>query len=195
MPKNLINDYSIYKIVCLDPNITDIYVGSTANFNSRRYQHKSSCNNPNSKIYNLYLYKFIRANGGWKNWIMVEISVFNQLTNREATKFENDICKELHATLNMIASYTSSEDKQLYHKNYRDTHKEQIKDYRDTHKEQIKDYRDTHTEQIQLYRDIYKDKQTLINHKKITCECGCIIIKNAIKAHILTKKHIDLMSH
>ena len=39
MPKNEI-DYSntiIYKITCLDPNITDVYVGHTTNFVQRKH--------------------------------------------------------------------------------------------------------------------------------------------------------------
>ena len=52
--------YIIYKIVCNDLNITDCYVGSSINFKRRKGEHKSSCNNPNSKIYNLNVYKFIR---------------------------------------------------------------------------------------------------------------------------------------
>ena len=66
MPKEVI-DYSntiIYKIVCNDPNITDCYVGSTTNIVKRRQSHKSVCNNENSKLFNFYVYQFIRENGG-----------------------------------------------------------------------------------------------------------------------------------
>jgi hypothetical protein len=53
MPKKPI-DYSktiIYKLVCNDLSITDVYVGSTTSFVKRKYLHKSLCNNENSKCY------------------------------------------------------------------------------------------------------------------------------------------------
>ncbi len=42
----------VYKLCCDDPEITDIYVGSTCNFTVRKYQHKTACNNQNAKEYN-----------------------------------------------------------------------------------------------------------------------------------------------
>lgn len=35
-----------------------------------------------------------------------------------------------------------------------------------------------------------KDKKTA---EKITCECGCIVIKNKIARHITTKKHLNIV--
>ena len=35
----------IYKIQCLDPLNTEIYIGSTTNLRARKFKHKSSCNN------------------------------------------------------------------------------------------------------------------------------------------------------
>ena len=52
MPKNEI-DYSntiIYKIVCKDEKISDLYVGHTTNFVKRKCLHKNSCNNLNNKL-------------------------------------------------------------------------------------------------------------------------------------------------
>ena len=64
MPKKLI-DYSktiIYKIVCNDLTITEVYVGHTTNFIKRKAPHKYNCNNPNSKSYNFKIYNIIRNN-------------------------------------------------------------------------------------------------------------------------------------
>ena len=55
MPKKEI-DYQntiIYKIVCNDLNVKDVYVGHTTDFTKRKSHHKSSCNNHNSKVHNL----------------------------------------------------------------------------------------------------------------------------------------------
>ena len=43
----------IYKLCCLDPNITEIYIGSTTNKYRRKQQHKGICNNVNGKKYNI----------------------------------------------------------------------------------------------------------------------------------------------
>jgi hypothetical protein len=67
----LIIEYSIYKIVCKDTAITDLYVGSTKDIKTRDSVHKSDCRSPNSGRYNLRIYKFIREHGGYENWEMV----------------------------------------------------------------------------------------------------------------------------
>ena len=79
MPKVNV-DYSntiIYKLACNDETIKDIYVGHTTNFTQRKYAHKINCNNEKSSNYKLKVYEFIRNNGGWKNWEMIEICSIN----------------------------------------------------------------------------------------------------------------------
>ena len=67
MPKQVI-DYSrcvIYKIVCNDFNIKDLYVGHTTDFTKRKYYHKIHSNTPEKS--NMKIYKIINNNGGWLN--------------------------------------------------------------------------------------------------------------------------------
>jgi hypothetical protein len=64
---------TIYKIYCLDSEITECYIGSTEDFTERCRKHKSVCNNINELGYNIKLYKFIRANGNFENFIIEEI--------------------------------------------------------------------------------------------------------------------------
>ena len=68
-----------YKIVCKTTNITDLYVGQTSQFNRKKHAHSYNCSNPSAKYYDLKLYVFIRANGGWNNWQMeiIEECVLN----------------------------------------------------------------------------------------------------------------------
>ena len=69
-------DYSkiaIYKLVCNDLNVHNVYVGSTTSMVKRKYSHKYCCNTVSSKAYNEKKYKIIRLNGGWHNWSMVLI--------------------------------------------------------------------------------------------------------------------------
>jgi len=86
MPR-LPTDYSkivIYKFVCDDPTIVSTYVGSTIDFRSRKWSHKSKCNNENDKGYNTKLYQTIRANGGWDCWKMLEVEKYPCNDKREA---------------------------------------------------------------------------------------------------------------
>ena len=96
MPKT--SDYSksfIYKFVCNDITITEIYVGASCHWVKRKAQHKSSCNNEkNKKSYNLYVYQFMRENGGWDNWTMLKICDYPC-----ETRFDRDIEERRHIEL------------------------------------------------------------------------------------------------
>jgi hypothetical protein len=64
---------TIYKIYCRDIEIKECYVGSTEEYDKRCRGHKTHCNNTNDGSYNLKVYKYIRANGGWDNFIIEQI--------------------------------------------------------------------------------------------------------------------------
>ena len=66
MPKVPLNYQNtvIYKIVCNDLNIEDVYVGHTTNFTKRKYAHKYSSENQNGIQYENKIYKTIRKYGG-----------------------------------------------------------------------------------------------------------------------------------
>ena len=66
-----------YENVCKDLSITDCYVGHTTNLKSKKSHHKSNCYNTNAEHYNLYVYEFIRENGGWESRDMIEILLKN----------------------------------------------------------------------------------------------------------------------
>ena len=104
MPKMEI-DYSntvIYKITCKDPLITELYVGHTTNFVQRKHGHKQSCINEKSNNYNCKLYKTIRANGGWDNWVMEIVAFFKCNDHYEARIKEQEYFTSLNATLNSL---------------------------------------------------------------------------------------------
>ena len=107
MPKNEI-DYTntiIYKIVCKDKTISDVYVGHTTSFIKRKYQHKLCCNNLNNK---LKIYEVIRSNGGWDNWEMTEIATYNCNNSEEARIKEQEHYEELSKPLNSVKPYLDS---------------------------------------------------------------------------------------
>ena len=104
MPKVDI-DYSntiFYKIYCKDASIDDLYIGHTTNFVQRKYAHKQGCKNNKSSNYNCKLYKTIRDNMGWDNWMMEIIAFHNCDDLYAAKKLEQSYFEDYKATLNSI---------------------------------------------------------------------------------------------
>ena len=67
------NNVIFYKIVCLDLDIKECYVGHTTSFTNRKSKHKRTCENEKHKGHDIYLYRNIREYGGWGNWEMLMI--------------------------------------------------------------------------------------------------------------------------
>lgn len=88
-------EYTIYKIVCDDPDIKDVYVGCTRNFLMRRNLHKS-----HSIFKDLKLYRTIRDNGGWDNWKMIGIEKLLCPTQSDISIREKYWYDQLNANLN-----------------------------------------------------------------------------------------------
>ena len=71
------NNGKIYKIEpIVEHEEHEIYIGSTTDFTRRKNSHKNNCNNEKRKDYNAKKYQYIRVNGGWNEWNMVEIEKF-----------------------------------------------------------------------------------------------------------------------
>ena len=100
MPRKATNysKTSVYMIKCKNLNIKDLYIGHTSNFYNRKYVHKHDCNDENKN--HLKLYKTINENGGWDNWIMVELELCNCINSIEARKKEHYYCEIYQPTLN-----------------------------------------------------------------------------------------------
>ena len=175
MPKQEI-DYTntiMYKIVCKDLNITDVYIGHTANFRSRKNCHKTRCNNENDQHYNYHIYKTIRENGGWENWDMIEIEKYPCNDSNEARKRERYWYELNHATLNTC--YPDRTIEEWYVDN-----KERIQQYSKTEKvkQSVKQYQ----EKIKQYKQEYREKNIeSINEKRrsiVICACGSSHVYN-----------------
>ena len=139
MPKKPI-DYSksiIYKLVSKNPDIMDIYVGSTTNFTKRKNAHKSVCNNPYNKAHNSKVYKFIRDNGGFDNWSIITIEQYNCNNKRELETRERYHFDDLKATLN---NNTPTQTKKEYYIENKEQILEEKKEYYIENKEQIQEY-------------------------------------------------------
>ncbi len=147
MPKLPI-DYSktiIYKIVCKDVNIKDVYVGQTTNLQKRLALHKRCCKYENDKKYNYKLYQHIRANGGFSNWDIIMVYEYTDCKNKlQASQKERYYIEYLGANLNCKIPARTQEEHNEYYKNYYYENKEKIhkqqKEYKEQNKEKISEY-------------------------------------------------------
>ena len=121
--------YLVYKIYCKNTSITDVYIGSTKDFNKRKIIHKSRCYNENKREYNMKLYTFIRNNGGFDNWEF-EIIEENIQDKVQALVREKYYIEFFGSSLNCITPFRTEEEIKEYNK-------EHNKKYREKNKEKI----------------------------------------------------------
>jgi len=162
------NKSIVYRLVCKDPTIPDEYIGSTTNKNRRKQGHKNDCNNENRRGYNLQVYQFIRANGGFDNWTMIILEEYSCECKVELEMRERYWIELRKPTLNkQIPTRTD-------------------KEYREENREHIKEYQ-------KQYREEHKDE---INEKKRTkylCECGAEVNKGNLTRHRKSQKHLKYL--
>jgi len=176
---------SIYKLCCKDTDIKDIYVGSTTNFKRRKTQHKSSCNKQGNIAYNNYVYQFIRENGGFNNWDMVEICKYSCDNKRELHTEERRHLELLGAKLNKVIP---SRTKKEYYENNKQEIAVYQKEYRKNNKQEI-------AEQNKQYR---KNNKEIINKKKrvkTDCKCGGKYTHDNKSRHFKSKKHLEYINN
>jgi len=102
MPRKEINYQNtiIYKIVCNNLNVKDVYVGHTTDFTKRKAKHKYDCVNSKSKSYNYKIFKIMRENESWNNWSMIEVEKYPCNDKNEACLKERYWYELLNANMN-----------------------------------------------------------------------------------------------
>ncbi len=132
---------SMYRIVCKDIEIKEVYIGQSSNLIKRRNKHKSCCNNPKCKSYNYPVYKFIRENGGFDNWEVILIEYYPCKNKEEALARERYWKEFYNAKLNVVVPgrkkkeyYCDNRDKKIeyqrkYDKQNADKKREYAKQY------------------------------------------------------------------
>ena len=167
-------DYSkavIYGIYCKDKNVLEIYIGSTHDEIEREKNHKDVCNNENCEKYNYKVYQFIRANGGWDNWIFEVIQEFpceNKIQLVEREQYHYDL---LNPALNTHRPYIPEEER-----------KEEKRIY------DVKYYQDNIEEISKRHTKYKKDNREKINKKHI-CICGIEYTLHHRARHCNSNKH------
>jgi hypothetical protein len=208
MPLNYQNSV-VYKICCKDPEIKDIYVGSTTNFKRRMSGHKTNCNNEKSKEYNYPVYRFIRDTGGFDNWSVVKIRDVCCKDKYDLVAEERKEFEKLGATLNNNYPVRSKkeyieenkEEIRRKKKEYYEENKEEIlenkKEYHKKNKERRKEYNkeryQKNKEEILEKNKEYKEKNKVEisnqRKEKVECPCGSTVCRNNLATHKKTKKH------
>jgi len=186
----------IYKIYCKDEKITDCYVGSTNNFDKRCGEHIKYCNNEKSSKYNYKVYKYIRAHGGFDNFIIEEI-----IECDESNRYDCEVhyFLKLNSKLN---SYWPRRSKKQYRIDNRERlneeNRQRYNDNREQILEQRKQYRIHNREKI-----LERQKQYRINNSeqlseqqstKIECECGVSYTYRNKARHYRSQKHLNYIS-
>jgi len=209
----------IYKLCCKDPSITDIYVGSTLNQYQRKARHKIVCNNPNGKFYNMNLYQFIRAHGGFDEWNLIVLEEYAAENKNDLLWKEREWVEKLQPSLNSIRPIATKEENdesarkwceenkeyiKEQQKNYREEHREEIKEnkakYYQTNQELFKELAkkryENNKEKVLEYQKEYrknnKDKISKQRLEKVECEfCKIYTSKSHLARHRKSQRHID----
>ena len=142
----------MYKVVCNDLTIKDVYVGNTTDFIRRKSEHKR----PSKTDTKLNI--IIKDNGGWENWEMLEIEKFPCLDGNEAKTRLRFWYEQLNANINTCRPIATKEEKQAYGKKITVRNKPKTK-------EDIQKYR---LEWNRLNKDkILEHKKTYKQNKKL----------------------------
>ena len=115
------------------------------------------------------------------------------MDKREAERREDEIMKELKASMNTYKSFTTDEERKEYNKEYNkeyyEDNRERIKNYKEQYNETNKDsikvkfkqYRDDNKDKKKEYNKEYRETNKNEINTKITCQCGCNVLKYDLK--------------
>jgi len=191
----------IYKLFCKDENIKECYIGSTNNLHKRKTEHKSNCNNINSKQYNDKVYKFIRANDGFENFDFMILEQFETIINKnDLFKIEGQYIKNNNTNLNSIIAGRTLDE---YYEDNKKEIKEKLKIYYQNNKKEKLEYarkynKENKTQIAEKYRVKYEENKKEVaekNKEKVECEfCKSLIRKDCLKRHKKTKKCLKVQN-
>jgi hypothetical protein len=136
-------------------------------------EHKSRCQNENSKDYNYNLYQVIRANDGWQNWAMEIIQEVEVESKRAAEIIEEEYRVKLNANLNSHRCFQTREERLEYD---RERSKNRYENHREEQLEKVRKWREEH------------------GSKKCECDCGGKYTLQHKLRHERSKKHQNYLN-
>ena len=143
-----------YKIIHICSEINNFcYVGHTCNVKSRKSQHKSDCNNPDSPNHNNKLYQVIRTNGGFKNFKMVILGTRENLTKTDAHIIEEEYRKSENANLNTYRCHLTPEERAEQIKNWREENPDYFKNWREENPDYFKNWCEKNSDYHKNWRE------------------------------------------
>jgi hypothetical protein len=172
--------------------------------------HKHACNIETDKKHHLNVYKYIRENGGWDNWVIRPLEEFKCETTIQSRIREQYWVDSKNAKLNMFKAYISEEQRKIQDRQYDLDNKDRIrerkqkyyinnveqkKQYYEDNKEHIKEIHANHyqSKKIQVCEDA---KQYRKKHSNmILCECGSNFKEYQESKHKKCKKHKDFINN
>jgi len=181
----------IYKLCCQDPAITKIYIGSTTAFARRKNQHKFHCITEKSKNHNYYVYQFIRDNGNWDNWDMVQVEKYDAKDKYTLHCRERHWIETLKSELNIIVP---TRTKKEHYQDNKDAIQELNKEYYQNNKkaiiENVKHYRENNKDKIQeLNKQYYQDnKEAILEYQKEYYENNKEVVQERFKQYYQDNK-------
>ena len=125
---------TFYKLRHATDATKECYVGSTNNFPRRKISHKSDCNNSNSDKHNIKVYRYIRANDGYDNWMFDILEQTLSMSKRDKYIREGELKNQHNATLNdqepgALFSIGRTEYNRRWNRKYKNEHKEETSQY------------------------------------------------------------------
>lgn len=206
----IMETYSFYIIKCKDENIIDNYIGSTSNLKDRLKHHLEVFNDEDHRGYYRKIYTIIRENGGFENWEMEELFIYECDVN-EARKIEQKLIDEYKPTLNTYRAYTDEETRRKRHaetgKIWRQLNLEHRRKYeydkynndetwRQKKINSAKKYYENHGEEYKAYRqERYKNnKDKILKERALYREKNREEINRRARERTKQKKEQKLMS-
>jgi hypothetical protein len=187
MPKTTTNydNNHCYKIVCKDITIPDIYVGHTSSFTKRKHQHKKACTDTCHKEHNLFVYKFIRENGGWGNFDMILRNTHECENKREAEKVERTYIEDLRAALNKVLPRVQDTTKEYKTQWWQDN----LERMREMKRYSYKYNKETIIAKCKDYYVNNKEKCQAWKNSQVECLCGSTYTKANRAIHDKSTNH------
>ena len=160
----------IYKLVHNeDYDNINIYIGSTTDFIRRKNNHKNSCNSEKTKGHNDKKYQYIRGNGGWDCFNMIEVEKFPCNDGNEARAREEYWRCHFNSQLNMIRSYRTDEQRKELDKERKREYREHDK-YREYQKVyQKKSYEANKEYRLEYQKQYYNKKKNNLTDDSTEC--------------------------
>ena len=126
----------MYKIVCKNLKVIDLFVGfTTEDFNKMIQRHKSRCNT-NDLRHNTKLYRIIKLHGGFDNWNVIEIEKFPCNNMKEANERRDYWIEPLKATLNPLTKEAKKQKLIEFYKHFNEKFDEKRRRKKENDKKQ-----------------------------------------------------------